>query len=47
MLQYGAGGLITKLSFISLAIALVAGPSGLPHVLMRFYTCLLYTSRCV
>ncbi len=38
MLQYGAGGLITKLSFISLAIALVAGPSGLPHVLMRFYT---------
>ncbi len=38
MLQYGAGGTITKLSFISLAIALVAGPSGLPHVLMRFYT---------
>jgi cation/acetate symporter len=38
MLQYGAGGLITKLSFISLAIALIAGPSGLPHVLMRFYT---------
>ena len=28
----------TKLSFLSLSIALVAGPSGLPHVLMRFYT---------
>ncbi|WP_028707722.1 solute symporter family protein [Propionicicella superfundia] len=38
MLQYGAGGVVTKLSFLSLAIALVAGPSGLPHVLMRFYT---------
>jgi cation/acetate symporter len=41
MLKYGGTGdtaWITKLSFISLAIALVAGPSGLPHVLMRFYT---------
>ncbi len=38
MLQYGANGWISKLSFFSLAIALVAGPSGLPHVLMRFYT---------
>ncbi len=37
MLQYGATEW-TKLSFVSLAIALVAGPSGLPHVLMRFYT---------
>jgi len=37
MLQYGASDW-TKLSFVSLAIALVAGPSGLPHVLMRFYT---------
>ncbi|MEL4356938.1 MULTISPECIES: solute symporter family protein [unclassified Luteococcus] len=37
MLQYGTNGW-TKLSFISLAIALVCGPSGLPHVLMRFYT---------
>ncbi|GAA1371924.1 solute symporter family protein [Luteococcus sanguinis] len=37
MLQYGANNW-TKLSFVSLAIALVAGPSGLPHVLMRFYT---------
>ncbi|HRA76864.1 MAG TPA: cation acetate symporter [Propionicimonas sp.] len=37
MLQYGASP-ITKLSFVSLAIALILGPSGLPHVLMRFYT---------
>jgi cation/acetate symporter len=37
MLKYGASD-ISKLSFISLAIALVLGPSGLPHVLMRFYT---------
>jgi cation/acetate symporter len=36
-LQYGKDW-ITRLSFLSLAIALVAGPSGLPHVLMRFYT---------
>ena len=35
--QYGASTW-TKLSFLSLSIALVAGPSGLPHVLMRFYT---------
>lgn len=35
--QYGASDW-TKLSFLSLSIALVAGPSGLPHVLMRFYT---------
>lgn len=37
MVQYGATDW-TKLSFLSLSIALVAGPSGLPHVLMRFYT---------
>ena len=37
MQQYGAND-FTKLSFLSLSIALVAGPSGLPHVLMRFYT---------
>ena len=37
MQQYGAT-IWTKLSFLSLSIALVAGPSGLPHVLMRFYT---------
>ena len=37
MLQYGKSD-ITKLSFLSLAIALIGGPSGLPHVLMRFYT---------
>ncbi|CAM3743560.1 cation acetate symporter [Tsukamurella strandjordii] len=28
----------TKLDFISLALALVLGTAGLPHVLMRFYT---------
>ena len=37
MQQYGATE-FTKLSFLSLSIALVGGPSGLPHVLMRFYT---------
>jgi len=37
MLQYGATDL-SKLSFVSLAIALVLGAAGLPHVLMRFYT---------
>jgi cation/acetate symporter len=36
-LQYGATGL-SKLDFISLALALVLGTAGLPHVLMRFYT---------
>jgi cation/acetate symporter len=35
--QYGKSGL-TRLDFISLAIALVLGTAGLPHVLMRFYT---------
>jgi cation/acetate symporter len=35
--QYGLDG-TTKLDFISLAIALVLGTAGLPHVLMRFYT---------
>lgn len=34
MLQYGAN----PLGFISLAIAVVLGCAGLPHVLMRFYT---------
>jgi cation/acetate symporter len=37
MLQYGASN-TTKLNFISLALALVLGTAGLPHVLMRFYT---------
>jgi cation/acetate symporter len=37
MVQYGASNL-TKLNFISLALALVLGTAGLPHVLMRFYT---------
>src|SRR5215207_5685540 len=36
-LQYGLTG-ISKLDFISLALALVLGTAGLPHVLMRFYT---------
>lgn len=36
-LKYGASTL-TKLDFISLAIACVMGTAGLPHVLMRFYT---------
>ena len=35
--QYGATG-TTKLDFLSLALALVLGTAGLPHVLMRFYT---------
>jgi len=35
--QYGAS-LTSKLNFISLALALVLGTAGLPHVLMRFYT---------
>src|SRR4051794_1678108 len=35
--QYGKSGL-TKLDFISLALALVLGTAGLPHILMRFYT---------
>jgi len=35
--QYGASAL-TQLNFVSLALALVLGTAGLPHVLMRFYT---------
>ncbi len=35
--NYGASG-TTKLNFLSLALALVLGTAGLPHVLMRFYT---------
>lgn len=35
--QYGASN-TTKLNFLSLALALVLGTAGLPHVLMRFYT---------
>ncbi len=37
MAKYGKDDL-SKLGFVSLAIALILGPSGLPHVLMRFYT---------
>ncbi|MCW4465220.1 cation acetate symporter [Glutamicibacter sp. MNS18] len=36
-LQYGASS-ASKFDFISLALALVLGTAGLPHVLMRFYT---------
>ncbi|MFD1714282.1 cation acetate symporter [Amnibacterium flavum] len=35
--QYGATG-VSRLDFVSLALALVLGTAGLPHVLMRFYT---------
>jgi cation/acetate symporter len=35
--QYGTSD-ITRLDFISLALALVLGTAGLPHILMRFYT---------
>jgi cation/acetate symporter len=35
--QYGKNE-TTKLDFLSLALALVFGTAGLPHVLMRFYT---------
>jgi cation/acetate symporter len=36
-LVYGAS-LTTKIDFISLALALVLGTAGLPHILIRFYT---------
>ncbi|TFB51085.1 solute symporter family protein [Cryobacterium tagatosivorans] len=36
-LKYGLND-VTKLDFISLALALVLGTAALPHVLMRFYT---------
>ena len=36
-LQYGAT-LTTQIDFISLALALVLGTAGLPHILIRFYT---------
>ncbi len=36
-LQYGATA-VSQLDFLSLALALVLGTAGLPHVLMRFYT---------
>ena len=36
-LKYGKN-LTTKIDFISLAMALVLGTAGLPHVLQRFYT---------
>lgn len=35
--KYGVSA-ITQLDFLSLALALVLGTAGLPHVLMRFYT---------
>ena len=36
-LKYGAST-TTKIDFISLALALVLGTAGLPHILIRFYT---------
>ena len=36
-LQWGRNT-TTKIDFVSLAIALVLGTAGLPHILMRFYT---------
>jgi cation/acetate symporter len=36
-LRYGATT-TTKLDFVSLALALVLGTAGLPHILIRFYT---------
>lgn len=36
-MRYG-GSLTNQLDFISLALSLVLGTAGLPHVLMRFYT---------
>jgi cation/acetate symporter len=36
-LQWGAST-TTKIDFVSLALALVLGTAGLPHILMRFYT---------
>jgi len=36
-LEYGANT-VSKFDFISLAVALVLGTAGLPHVLMRLYT---------
>jgi cation/acetate symporter len=36
-LKYGIDG-TSKLDFISLALALVLGTAGLPHILIRFYT---------
>lgn len=35
--QYG-GSVTSQVNFLSLALALVLGTAGLPHVLMRFYT---------
>ena len=35
--QYGKNA-ITRIDFVSLALALVLGTAGLPHILMRFYT---------
>ncbi|MGH3349000.1 MAG: solute symporter family protein [Nocardioides sp.] len=36
-LKYGES-LTTKIDFVSLALALVLGTAGLPHILIRFYT---------
>ena len=35
---YGAKGIVGQIDFVSLALALVLGTAGLPHILIRFYT---------
>jgi cation/acetate symporter len=37
-LLYGANGVLGQIDFLSLALALVLGTAGLPHILIRFYT---------
>ncbi|MGH3713076.1 MAG: solute symporter family protein [Micromonosporaceae bacterium] len=37
-LLYGASGVLGQIDFVSLALALVLGTAGLPHILIRFYT---------
>ncbi len=34
----------SMLDVFAITTALMVGTAGLPHVLIRFYTCLLYTS---
>src|SRR5690606_10746052 len=35
---YGAKGIVGQIDFVSLALTLVLGTAGLPHILIRFYT---------
>jgi cation/acetate symporter len=37
-LLYGTKGVLGQIDFLSLALALVLGTAGLPHILIRFYT---------